>query len=121
MKNNLDVNKCEYHSFYEFLGKEKEDALIALVEDIENYLGEKQQLLSGGKSEEYAMLADDAVLPLDIEHYKNALSVNIGVNMDELLQWYEAETEKTRKECFDIARSLDIPENNPQTMDRSSK
>lgn len=116
MKNNLDVNKCEYHSFYEFLGKEKEDALIALVEDIENYLDAKQQLLSGGKSEEYAMLADDAVLPLDIEHYKNALSVNIGVNMDELLQWYEAETEKTRKECFDIARNLDIPENNPQTM-----
>ena len=117
MKNNLDVNKCEYHSFYEFLGKEKEDALISLVEDVESFLGEKQQQLSGGKSEEYVMLADDATLPVDIERYKNALAVNIGVNMDEILQWYEAETEKTRKECFDIARSLDIPENDPQTME----
>ena len=116
MKNNLNVNKCEYHSFYEFLGKEKEDALINLVEDTEQFLDEKQQQLSGGRSEEYVMLADSATLPVDIERYKNILSVNIGVNMDELLQWYEAETEKTRKECFDIARSLDIPENNPQTM-----
>ncbi|MBR2503254.1 MAG: DUF885 family protein [Oscillospiraceae bacterium] len=116
MKNNLNVNKCEYHSFYEFLGKEKEDALINLVEDTEQFLDEKQQQLSGGRNEEYVMLADSATLPVDIERYKNILSVNIGVNMDELLQWYEAETEKTRKECFDIARSLDIPENNPQTM-----
>ena len=116
MKNNLNLNKCEYHIFYEFLGKEKEDALINLVEDTEQFLDEKQQQLSGGRSEEYVMLADSATLPVDIERYKNILSVNIGVNMDELLQWYEAETEKTRKECFDIARSLDIPENNPQTM-----
>ncbi len=116
MKNNLNVNKVEYHSFYEFLGAEKENTLIRLVEDVEQYLGEKQQLLSCGKTEEYSMLSDDAVLPQNIEKYRNALSVNIGVNLDELLQWYEAETEKTRKECFDIARKLDIPENNPQTM-----
>jgi len=116
MKNNLGVNKVEYRSFYEFLGKEKETALLNLVEETESFLNEKQQILSDGKSEKYAMLDDSAVLPQDIEKYKNALSVNIGVNMDELLQWYEAETEKTRKECFEIARSLDIPENNPQTM-----
>jgi len=116
MKNNLGVNKVEYRSFYEFLGKEKETALLNLVEETESFLDEKQQILSDGKSEKYAMLDDSAVLPQDIEKYKNALSVNIGVNMDELLQWYEAETEKTRKECFEIARSLDIPENNPQTM-----
>jgi len=116
MKNNLGVNKVEYRSFYEFLGKEKETALLNLVEETESFLNEKQQILSDGKSEKYAMLDDSAILPQDIEKYKNALSVNIGVNMDELLQWYEAETEKTRKECFEIARSLDIPENNPQTM-----
>ena len=116
MKNNLGVNKVEYRSFYEFLGKEKETALLNLVEETESFLDEKQQILSDGKSEKYAMLDDSAILPQDIEKYKNALSVNIGVNMDELLQWYEAETEKTRKECFEIARSLDIPENNPQTM-----
>lgn len=116
MKNNLNVNKVEYRSFYEFLGEEKVTILLSLVEDTESFLGDKQQILSDGRSEEYAMLPDDAVLPQNIEKYRNALSVNVGVNMEELLQWYEAETEKTRKECFDIARSLDIPENNPQTM-----
>ena len=116
MKNNLNVNKVEYHSFYEFLGKEKEDALLSLVEDVEQYLGKVQNSIACGEKEEYSMLPDDAVLPQDIEKYRNALSVNIGVNLDELLEWYESETEKTRKECFDIARNLDIPENNPKTM-----
>ena len=116
MKNNLNVNKIEYRSFYEFLGKEKEGALIALVEDLERFLSEEQTTLTCGKTAEYSMLADDAVLPQNIEKYRTALKVNIGVNLDELLQWYESEVEKTRSECFDIARNLDIPENNPQSM-----
>ena len=116
MKNNLNVNKVEYRSFYEFLGKEKEQALMDTVEDLESYLSKEQSALSDGAAEEYSMLADDAVLPQDIEKYRTALKVNIGVNLDELLQWYESEVEKTRKECFDIARKLDIPENNPQSM-----
>ena len=61
-------------------------------------------------------MPDDATVKMDVEEYKKALKVNIGVNFDEILSWYQAETDKTRKECFDIARSLDIPENNPQTM-----
>ncbi|MBQ6929342.1 MAG: DUF885 family protein [Oscillospiraceae bacterium] len=116
MKNNLNVNKVEYRSFYEFLGKEKEQALMYTVEELESYLSKEQSALSDGTAEEYSMLADDAVLPQDIEKYRTALKVNIGVNLDELLQWYESEVEKTRKECFDIARKLDIPENNPQSM-----
>ena len=117
MKNNLEAAKPEYRSFYEFLGDEKVNALLDTVEEISAFLGEKQAELACDGAEEYAMLVDDATLPVDIEHYRNALAINIGVNMDELLQWYEAETEKTRKECFDIARNLDIPENNPQTME----
>ena len=116
MKNNLTVNKVEYRSFYEFLGKEKENALLNLVTELEDFLSKEQTLLSEGKTEEYSMLDDDAVLPQDIEKYRTALKVNIGVNLDELLQWYESEVEKTRSECFEIARKLDIPENNPETM-----
>ena len=116
LKNNLDVNKCEYRSFYSFLGSEKEEKLIAVVEELEDFLACKQDQLSDGNSEEYTMLADDAVLPLDIEKYRSALKINIGVELDELIEWYESEVEKTRSECFAIAQKLDIAENNPQTM-----
>ena len=116
MRNNISVNRCEYKSFYEFLGEEKITALFSRIDDVEEYLAEKQHLLISGETEEYSMLADDAVLPVDIESYRNALKVNIGVNLDELLEWYEEETDKTRRECFEIARKLDIPENNPQSM-----
>lgn len=116
MKNNLDINKVEYHSFYEFLGKEKESILINVVEDLEIFLSKEQVLLTDGKTAEYSMLSDDAVLPQNIEKYRTSLKVNIGVELDELLEWYESETEKTRRECFEIARNLDIPENNPQSM-----
>ena len=116
MRNNLDVNITEYTDFYGFLGEEKLNALLGKIEETKAYLAEKQAQLSGGKKVEYALLPDDATVKMDVEEYKKALKVNIGVNFDEILSWYQAETDKTRKECFDIARSLDIPENNPQTM-----
>ena len=36
--------------------------------------------------------------------------------MDELLSWYQEEMNKTRRNVFDIAAGLDIPEQAPKTM-----
>lgn len=115
--NNLKVNEPEFTDFYAFLGEEKLKVLLDTVADTSAYLVEKQAQLSGGKALEYKMLPDDATVKLDLDVYKQNLAVNIGVNFDEILSWHEAEVEKTRKECFDIAKAIDIPENNPQTME----
>ena len=115
-RNNLEVNGPEFSEFYSFLGEEKLNVLLDTVNETAAFLKEKQEQLAGGKTSEYSMLPDDATVKLDLETYKKALMVNIGVNFDEIISWYQAETDKTRKECFDIARNLDIPENNPQTM-----
>lgn len=48
--------------------------------------------------------------------YRDLLRKQLGVSLDELLAWYEDEIEKTRKEVFDIAGRLDIPEETPKTM-----
>lgn len=49
-------------------------------------------------------------------YYRHVLHDQLGVELDELLSWYEEEMEKTRAAVFKIARSLDIPENDPHTM-----
>jgi len=52
---------------------------------------------------------ESATLPLDIEGYRKQLR-GLGVNLDELLEWHEAELEKTRNECLALAAKLDVPE-----------
>jgi len=54
--------------------------------------------------------ADSESLELDRDEYRNSLKNNIGVDLDELLEWHEAEVEKTRGEAFGIANSLKLAE-----------
>ena len=53
---------------------------------------------------------------MDPEEYRVLLKKKLGVSLDELLAWHKEEIEKTRAEVFQIARKLDIPENDPKTM-----
>ena len=57
---------------------------------------------------------------MDPEDYRTLLSKKLGVSLDELLSWHREEMEKTRREVFQIARKLDIPETReggPGTME----
>ena len=60
-------------------------------------------------------LGEADTLTLDKETYRMALKSH-GVDLDDMLGWYESEIEKTRRECFEIANSLDIPEKPVTTM-----
>lgn len=42
------------------------------------------------------------------EEYRNILAEERGVELDELLRWYDDEVEKTREEMFDIAQAIDL-------------
>lgn len=52
----------------------------------------------------------NASLQLDEGYYRHLLLEQLGVELDELVQWHQAEVEKNREEVFAIAASLDIPE-----------
>lgn len=59
---------------------------------------------------------EERTFQFEESYYRRILHDNLGVELDELLSWYEEEMNKTRAEVFAIARALDIPENNPQNM-----
>lgn len=47
---------------------------------------------------------------MEPEEYRERLQKNLGVSLDELLEWHQEEMEKTRREVLQIAKKLDIPE-----------
>lgn len=61
---------------------------------------------------------DDGVVKFETEYYRELLQNQLGIELDELLSWYESEVEKTRAEVFEIASKLDIPEPTPKTMEQ---
>ncbi len=69
---------------------------------------------SGSTKEE--TLDEEQIVKFEEAYYRTLLHDNLGVELDELLSWYEEEIQKTRAEVFATANSLDIPENQPQTM-----
>lgn len=57
------------------------------------------------------------IIKFDEEYYRKILKNELGIELDELLSWYESEVEKTRAEVFEIVNRLDIPDEKPKTME----
>lgn len=95
--------------------KRLEEALERLCGLLEGMAGE----LSGGETASQEELEKDDLsltVKMDPEEYRVLLKKKLGVSLDELLAWHKEEIEKTRAEVFQIARRLDIPENDPKSM-----
>ncbi len=110
--------------FHQTLGTDfptfSEEQLSQLDQAIYRYqelLKEMAGALSQGRQAEEAP-ADDLsrTVKMDVEAYRTVLKKQLGVSLDELLSWYQEEIEKTRREVFEIAGRLDIPEPAPKTM-----
>ncbi len=84
----------------------------AKLREYADYVEEKYLKNDPGKQAEN----DDAIIKFDEEYYREVLWDSLGVSFDAILSWYEQEVEKTRAHVFEIARALDIPERNVQTM-----
>ncbi len=61
--------------------------------------------------------SDDDIIRLDVDYYRGILRNEVGVNLDEILAWHEAEIEKTRAEVFEIMSKINIPDPMPRTME----
>ena len=75
-------------------------------------------VLSQNEISTESIFSDDLnrTVKMDEEAYRTLLQRHHGVHLDELLEWSKDEIEKTRAEVFEIASHLNIPENQPKTM-----
>jgi len=80
------------------------DAYLDNIGSYAEYVG--KMIDEKGNSLRPAIRADDEVIEITQEEYRNALKNNIGVDLDEILSWYEYENAKTRLESLDIAGKI---------------
>ncbi len=85
---------------------------IALYEKLSDKLGAEAE---EGAANAYDNV--DLMCQLPDGEYKETLARLYGVDLDDMLTWYEEEIEVTRKEVFDIAAALPIDDPTPTTME----
>jgi len=117
LKNSMEIYLPDLPKAFPTLSEAELTETIACVEDLQKKLDgwmesikEKADSAPDGVKVSEGQRPESAVLPQDIEKYRQALRVNMGVDLDELLEWHEAEIEKTRNECLAIAAKLNVPE-----------
>jgi len=77
------------------------------MQNLDSYISYVGNLIeSKGEPPKATVLADCDVIPVTQEEYRAALKNNIGVDLDELLSWYEYENAKTRAESLELASKL---------------
>ena len=101
--------------------KQAEEALLGLVEDIAGWQTLIREEMITGEPEKAEEVPDtERVVKLEADEYRRTLHDQLGVELDELLAWYEEEIEKTRAEVLDSAakaiRESGVDEPLPKTV-----
>jgi len=124
MKSTREVIGYEISDVHLFMKQLSADELKELLDKMQFFSDEtlgkwmsklEALIVEKGGAAKTEQRAEGDTIPLDVEGYRLALEAH-GVNLDEMLGWYEAEVEKTRNECFEIANNLNIPELPVTTM-----
>ena len=107
--------KAKIREHFRSLSEAKIDVLIRANDEFANklsgYVAHVQKVAEGkGAPPKSGPKGDDEVLSITQDEYRDALRNSIGVNLDELLSWYEEENAKTRAEALEIANRLDVAE-----------
>ena len=92
-------------------------AINALENEMEEYLANLELYIEHvgeimeekGEAPRATVRGDEEVIPISQEEYRNTLKNNIGVDLDELLSWYEYENDKTRAESLELANKIRGP------------
>jgi len=117
-----EVNKNKYLTFDMDACRDEIASLRSRVADISkadpvhevlaghfsDFIDQAEQNLSRPQKSD-VVRADDEVVKVTEEEYRNQLKNYIGVDLDEILSWYESENEKTRAEALEIANRLHSP------------
>jgi hypothetical protein len=90
--------------------RELMNAIEALQATMRVWIDETRVILADKKIELAVETSEDDCIPFEESYYRSLLHNELGVELDELLSWHEAEIEKTREAVFAIAARLNIPE-----------
>ena len=97
-----------FRGFKKQMLDEMKKALVDVLENIENHIS----FINGQYDDLFSMpaqtaIGDDESISVVQQEYRQRLQNNVGVDLDEILKWYEDENEKTRAEVISIASKLD--------------
>ena len=89
-----------------FLDEQEARTRQALSEGVEALALWIERLRADGITENQKIRSDDQRLNTDPEVYRRTLAMKLGVDLDDLLSWYQDEIEATRANVFAIANRL---------------
>ena len=92
------------------------DAINGLLKSAEGWKAEANEILTKKGIVAKNETTEEDTIKFDESYYRDLLHNELGVNLDTLVEWHEAEVEKTRAEVFEIVNKLDIPDEKPTTM-----
>jgi hypothetical protein len=118
LKHAEELAGCTKEKFRDSLKALPEERIGVLFTETERLIGKlrsvteevRKRIEKTGAMPKTGQKADNECLKLDRDEYRSSLKNNVGVNLDELLEWHEAEVEKTRSEALTIANSLKLAE-----------
>lgn len=118
--NTMEVETKKLSIYFPNLNKNQLNELSNSIQNLSYKMGEwikftKKIMLSKNMTDAGETLETDTI-KFDESYYRFLLSNNYGIDLDELLSWYEEEVEKTRNEVFEIASKLKISGPIPKTM-----
>ena len=108
---NIGYIKPKLDNAFRGLPKARIDEIAAAFDayliSLQSYIQHTNKVMeSKGGAPLSSAKADDETIPITREEYRDALKNNVGVDLDELLSWYEYENAKTRAESLELANKL---------------
>ncbi len=124
-KSKLDMEReiRQLPAYFPTFTEEQSDRLRTAMEGFCTQLEESAAGLGAKEIPSEELLKDDLskTVKMDPEAYRSLLKNRMGVSLDELLEWHQAEMDKTRAAVFESVEKLDLPEGTPATMEEISE
>lgn len=118
--NTMAVEVTKLQIYFPSLNEKQQNELSESIKSLSNkmtgWIKYTKELMASKGMADSVETTDSDTIKFDESYYRMLLNNQYGINLDELLSWYESEVEKTRNEVFEIASKLKIPEPIPKTM-----
>ncbi len=118
--NTMEVETKRLSEYFPSLNDNQLNEVLKAVQELsnkmENWKKDIKEIMSSKNIEDLSETSETDTIKFDESYYRFLLSNNFGIDLDELLSWYDSEVEKTRNEVFEIASKLKISDPIPKTM-----
>lgn len=118
--NTMAVEITKLQIYFPSLNEKQQNELSESIQNLsckmKGWIKYTKEIMASKGMAEAVETTDSDTIKFDESYYRMLLNNQYGINLDELLSWYESEVEKTRNEVFEIASKLKISEPIPKTM-----